>query len=594
MNVIDLLKKYDSLYADGNPTITDTQYDMLKESVRAQFPNDPYFEAVGSTVANGNKISLPFVMGSLDKVKIDTVEKWFKEQNDDIIASYKMDGVSFACTWIDGSVSSAYTRGNGYEGQDITEKVKVFVKDITLPGKITMRGECVLIGDTYKRLGFKNRRNGVAGLLNRDDVTVEDLKNIVPMFYEIIQSNYIIYTEEERLSLMNVLTKSVPKWITINKDNNLISDTLVDLLVEAKDGDVDVDGIVLTKNNSDRENVFYPEHKVAFKVNTEAVRVKVTDVTWNLGRTGRITPLVYVEPVGLGGVTVSKATGFNYKFIVDNDLGIGSEIGIVRSGDVIPFITEIYTVGVCNVPDVCPSCGEKVIRSGVDIVCKNPDCRDAKVRRIAHFFKTLGSDYITETTISNLGVNSIEEMYNLEELDIAGIDGFGIKKAEQIYYEIQKTLSITSDLLLAAFGISGIGKTLSVPILKKYDFEELFNIDAIEDVDGVGDILSDNLVNNINNFRDLYNFLKEKGLRFIMKEKSNISGKIFTLTGAMPMKRDEIVKLIVMKGGIVKGICKSTDFLVTADTGSGSIKNQKAQLYGTKIIDFDQLMVMLN
>lgn len=238
----------------------------------------------------------------------------------------------------------------------------------------------------------------------------------------------------------------------------------------------------------------------------------------------------------------------------------------------------------------CPSCGTDLVWIGVDLVCQNDECYDSKVRQIAHFFKTLGSDFLTETTVRNLGVSSIEEMYELDELDIAGIEGFGIKKAEQVFYEIQKTLTITPDKLLAAFGISGIGKTLATPILNKYTFDELFIVNDIKDIEGVGEILSDNLINNINNYKPLYDFLKEKGLKFVMTEKSNITGMVFTLTGKMPMKRDEVVKLITMKGGIVKGISKSTNYLVTDDKDSGSIKNQKAQSYGTAIINFDEFL----
>jgi len=205
----------------------------------------------------------------------------------------------------------------------------------------------------------------------------------------------------------------------------------------------------------------------------------------------------------------------------------------------------------------------------------------------------MGSDYITETTIRNLGVSSIEAMYELDELEIASIEGFGIKKAEQVYYEIQKTLKVTPDKLLASFGISGIGKTLAPVILNKCTFDELFEVESIEGIEGIGEVLSMNLVNNINNFKPLYEYLLRKGLTFMKTEKSSISGLVFTLTGKMPMKRDVITRMITAKGGSVKGISKSTDYLVTDDPDSGSIKNKKAQSFGTKIIDFNELMEMI-
>lgn len=591
--LIEQLKTADELYNIGKSPMSDTSYDQLKETAKKLHPDDPYFKTVGSPVFKGKKIDLPFVLGSLDKVKTDTVEKWLSGKKE-IIASYKLDGVSFMVTFDNGEIVFAATRGDGQEGQDITDKMKYILPKIEYKKHVSLRGELLLTGNDYKDMGFKNRRNGVAGLISREDVDIKDLMKITPIFYELLDvddENIIDGTENQRLYFIASIGLPVVFHVTLPNVDQV--EYLTEMIVISKDMPFDCDGIVLTDNNSAREDVMFPENKVAFKVNTDAVKAKVIDVEWKLGRTGKLTPLVHIEPIELDGVTVSKATGFNYEFVAISGLGPSSSIGVVRSGGVIPFITEVFTETQINAPTVCPSCGSVLKHIGVDLVCQNKDCYDSKVRQIAHFFKTLGAEFFTETTVRNLGIESIEEAYELDELDIARIEGFGIKKAEQVYYEIQKTLKTTPDKLLASFGISGIGNTLSTPILAKYNFDDLFNIDCIEDVEGVGEILSNNLVNNINNFMDLYNFLKGKGLVFITKEKSNISGMVFTLTGTMPIKRDEIVKLITKKGGIVKGISKSTNYLVTDDPNSGSVKNRKAQSYGTTIIDFDGLMKLI-
>lgn len=594
--LIELLKQYDVEYNEGRPSITDTEYDKFKESVYLKYPEHLYFKTVGVPTFEGKKVPLPFVLGSLDKVKADKIENWIDE---DVIVSQKLDGVSVMVTFDKGKVVFAATRGNGQEGQDITEKAKYFIPSITDRDKISLRGEMLLTGDDDKLLGFKNRRNGVAGLISREDVSVDALMHIVVKFYEILDTDCLdrLETEYQRMTYIESLGLDVPKWSGFYKNDANILDCLNQMIVDNKSEIYDCDGLVIAKDISTRQNVMYPTNKIAYKVNTDAVKFIVDGVEWNLGRTGRVTPTILLQPQDLGGVTVSRATGFNYEFIMTNSIGKGAVVGIVRSGDVIPYITEVFEKAkVILISSECPKCHEDLEIKGVDLVCVNPECLSSNVKRIAHFFKTMGCEYITETTIRNLGVTTIEEMYDLDEIDISEIEGFGIKKGEQIVDEVGKTLYITPDKLLAAFGISGIGRTLSKPILEKYSFDSLFNVTDITDVEGVGEILSMNLVDNINSFRPLYEFLLDKGLSFIKKEKSmsNVAGKKFVMTGKAPVGRNEITEMITEKGGIVKNsVTKDTDYLVTEDTTSGSIKNTKAQKLGVTLINFADLCELL-
>jgi DNA ligase (NAD+) len=593
--LIENLIQADEFYANGEPYMTDTEYDNMKEHVRVMYPDHPYFQTVGVLSTKGEKVKLPYILGSLNKVKIDdnTVYNFIKNKGK-LIASHKLDGVSVLVEFNNGKVVFAATRGDGEYGQDITEKIKKIIRKITYKGNVILRGEMLLTGKDHLRMGFKTRRNGVAGLINRDDINIDDLMKIRVVFYELIyvdMDRFTNETEQVRLDFIGSLNLETVFYVFVPEYNSI--DFLLDMYKKTKNLDYDCDGIVLTKNTSIRENVKYPENKVAFKVNTDAVRVNVVDVEWNIGRTGKITPTILIEETVIDGVEIRKATGFNYDFVATNGLGAGSKVGLIRSNSVIPYITEVFTKGKMNIPEKCPSCNGELIIDGVELLCNNKNCYESKVKKIAHYFKTMGSDFITETTIRNLGVSSIEEMYELDELEIASIEGFGIKKAEQVFYEIQKTLNTTPDKLLASFGISGIGKTLSTPILNKYNFDDLFTLVKIDNIEGIGEILSDNFVNEINNFKGLYTFLSERGLKFIEKEKSSITGMIFTLTGKMPLKRDVITKMITSKGGFVKGISKSTNYLVTDDTTSGSNKNEKAKEYGVEIISFETLLKMI-
>lgn len=338
------LKKADRLYTDGTPMMTDTEYDILKDQVKKLYPNDPYFKTVGAPVFKGKKVDLPFVLGSLDKMKSDTVEKWLSDK-DSVIVSYKLDGVSFMVTFDNGEVVFASTRGDGQEGQDITEKIKYILPKIDYKNHVSLRGELLLTGNDHLDMGFKNRRNGVAGLISKENVAVEDIMKITPIFYELLDvddDEILNGTEANRLQFIASLGLDVVFHNKLPKEAKAVT-YLNEMIISSKEMPFDCDGLVVTVNNSIREDVMFPENKVAYKVNTEAVRAVVTDVEWVLGRTGKVTPIIHIEPIELDGVTVSKATGFNAQFIQDNKIQKGSVVGIIRANQVIPYITEIFS-----------------------------------------------------------------------------------------------------------------------------------------------------------------------------------------------------------------------------------------------------------
>lgn len=586
--LIKMLNEYDDLYHNGiGSPITDTEYDLLKNELKELDPQNSYFNKVGSKSKNGKKVKLPYILGSLDKLKSDKVMKWCLDDNN-LVLSAKLDGATIYVEYLNGCVIFATTRGDGYEGNDITEKAKHFLPIIDEKSHICLRGEALFSGDTYKKYGYSNRRNGVSGLLNRDDINPNDLKDVTVVFYEVIKSPVELKTEIERLQYISELGLNCVdytiEWV-------YIVDHLKQILFNFKEKSIyDIDGLVITRNKSERENVFYPKDKICFKVNEESIKVNVIGIDWNVGRSGRIVPTVIFNPVEINGTTVVRATGFNAEYVIENGIGKGSVIGIVKSGEIIPYITEIYEKTSVELNN-CPSCDGDIQWSGVDLICSNINCEGSKTKKIAHFFKVLGAEYISETTVRNLGVETIEEMYELDEFDIANIDGFGMKKAEQIVNEIQKTLKTTPDKLLAAFSIPGISIENAKIVISKNNWNNIFDIK--EDDVGLGPKTSKKLVDNINIYRPLYNFLLENGLSFKEIEHTNISGKIFALTGSMPMKRDYITRLIENKGGIVKTVTKSTDYLVASDISSNSSKLKNATKYDIKIIDFDELMLML-
>ena len=331
-NTIDLLKKYDKAYQEGTPLVSDREYDDLKSNARFIFGDDPYFKTVGAPVF-GKKIKLGFTIGSLNKTNSSNVGSWI-EKHDEVLVSEKLDGSGIIVSYNNGKLSWAATRGDGSEGQNITDKAKHFLPNtVEYRGNLILRGEAMLVGDIHTSLGFKNPRNGVAGLLNRKNFKVKDVKNIKVYFHEVIEPQMI---RKDMFLFIKDLGFETPKFITLRIPT---AEILIKKMSEWRENAIYLtDGLVLSDANDYREDLYYPENVVAFKVNQEAVRTKVVDIEWNVGRTGRVIPTVIVEPIVIDGTTVSRATGFNAKFIMDNDIKPGTVVGIFKAGEIIPYI----------------------------------------------------------------------------------------------------------------------------------------------------------------------------------------------------------------------------------------------------------------
>lgn len=351
--VLTFLKKCDeAYYTEGeNPLIDDTTYDLLRAKAHKKWKGDVYFKDVGFIPIKGVKVEHSIILGSLKKTKSDPkdsqfVDTWLKKfPNEEIVITPKLDGLSLH-TIYNKEFDYAATRGNGKVGQLITEKVRFFapkIKDMST--RFEFRGEIMLPGDTYKELEYKNRRNGASGIIGDDNPANLDKLDI--MYYELIGMDSQLVddlTEAERLDIIQKCFPDNSVEYKKVKCSDLTNDMLLQLLEEwtKKYSDIDLDGLVLTVNDSAREDVKHPKKKVAYK-NNETGKVAIVDsVVWNTGRTGRVVPKVVLrEAVELSGATVSQATAYNAAFIRDNNIGTGTRIKIIRSGEVIPRIIEI-------------------------------------------------------------------------------------------------------------------------------------------------------------------------------------------------------------------------------------------------------------
>lgn len=366
--LIEQLKEYDAAYAEGDSIVTDKEYDALYRKAQSLDPGNAYFASVGSDV-RGGKEKLPYVMGSLDQI-YDQKEwqNWvatydLKDKN--VIISDKQDGISAMLIYRNGVFEKAYSRGNGMEGADITRHVKSVpsvVKDISgyvgAEAYVAIRAELIMEIETFKNKyakKFKNPRNMVAGCFNRSTTEESILNDIKCVTYQVVAysgmpQGFSLISKEEELEFLISMGFKVTPFVKIRAGNLTESQLKVFVKTAKADSSTELDGIVVTINGYDdmssqrrSKTTLNPEHSIKYKVSNDGVVTEVVDVLWEISKSGFFKPRVQIKPVDLSGVTITYATGFNAKFIYENQIGPGATVKITRAGDVIPQILEVLS-----------------------------------------------------------------------------------------------------------------------------------------------------------------------------------------------------------------------------------------------------------
>ena len=598
----NLLTKCDEKYSIGKPIITDLEHDIIKRHAQKLYPTNHYFEEIHEVIF-GEKAQLPYILGSLRKYRLDDISKWLNlfKPNEEMIVMEKLDGISHYVRFENGEMIFATTRGDGIEGQIITDKAKYFIPKLKKPVSIELRGELMMIGDDYLKLDFKNRRNGVAGLILTKQIQKTHLKYIIPIYYEILsESNG---TEQEKLEYLKSLGLEIPKYeIKNNKDINgeLLTKIYVSWTTSTNEG-YDIDGLVISPTMYQRENIKKPKRKIAFKVNEDAHRTKILNINWEISRTGRLIPVAQVEPVEISGSVVSNVTVNNATYLQSKGIDEGAHVGIIKANQVIPKIIEIYKSVKARLPKKCPSCTEELTWEGVDLICLNPECPARNIKQVYHFIKTMGLKNVAQQTIDNLNIHTIQELLSLTRDEILSHTGFGEKKVDIILGEIQDKIypsgGVSPSKFLSALGIKSISDKKASLLLQYFDIDNLFNI-TLDDLESaniptLAEISIKKIVNGLHNAKILYDDLIKNHNIIISTKKEKlkkVDGKIFVLTGKADKTRNELVEYIESFGHQVGDrITNETSFLVTDDLDSTSNKMQQATEKGIKIISYKQL-----
>jgi DNA ligase (NAD+) len=589
----DMIRYSNSVYYNSEPILTDNQYDIIKEYITKKFPSNATITEIGADVER-NKAQLPYEMASMDKIKPDTgaLTEWSKKYKGPYILSCKLDGVSGLYT-TEGPQPKLYTRGNGTVGQDIS----YLIPHLKLPNTkgLAIRGEFIIpkaVFETKYKDKFANPRNMVAGIINHKTIN-ETIKDIHFVAYEtIIPAGLQPSKQMDFLGTINV--ERVLYKIETALTNELLSELLVDWRTNYI---YEIDGIIVTNDAAYPRASGNPDHAFAFKMvlSDQVAEAKVVDVIWSPSKDGLLKPRVQIEPIHLGGVQIEYATGFNGAFILNNKVGIGAIIELIRSGDVIPHIRAVTVPA----PEAkMPSVPYVWTKTHVDIMLENAaEDPTVKEKNITGFFKGLEVDGLgagNVVKIMGAGYDTVGKIIKMKEEDFLKVDGFQKKMAAKIYSGIQEKLAkaplVTIMSASNVFG-HGFSETRLGPIIQTYpdilssNEPNAVKIQKLTEIKGMASKTASAFVEKI---PDFIAFLKETGLegKTLYKEADfeelvsvianhPFSGKTIVVTGLTEKVIEDKVKAIGAKFG--SSVSKNTDILVAKSVSESSGKLDKAR-----------------
>lgn len=662
-------KKY---YDDDEPEISDFEYDMLMLELRnleKEYPElitaDSLTQHVGGTVKEGfEKVEHEVPLQSLQDIfnfdelyafdeRVKKVIEDYESENEQFqfeipdslsekekvkvkyVVETKIDGLSVSLEYKDGIFVRGATRGNGLVGEDITENLKT-IKHIPKKLKekidITVRGEVFIGKNEFEKMNqereeneetlFANARNAAAGSLRQLDSKIAASRPLDIYIFNVQKSDTKKFTSHiesleylEKIGFnvnpIKVLCNSIPEAI---EEINKIGDNREDL-------SFGIDGAVIKV-----DNLFYreilgtnyktPKWAIAYKYPPEQKETLLKDITFQVGRTGAITPMAILEPVKVAGSTISKTTLHNEDFIKEKDLRVGDTVVIQKAGDVIPEVVDVLKEKRTGnekkfvMPTKCPVCGADAVREEGEaaVRCIGVECPAKQYRNILHFasreamnIKGLG-DSIIEELLNRKLIFNIADLYSLKLEDIASLKKNGQKFAQNLIEAINESKNNELYRLINGLGIRHIGAKAAKQLAKKYkNIENLQNasLESLIMIDDMGEIMAESVFEFFSQeqTKDLIQKLKDAGLNMNSEEVSNgdgrFDGMIFVLTGGLDnYSRKEAEEIIENFGGKTSSsVSKKTTYVLAGEDGGSKLT--KAQNLGIPIITEEEFINMI-
>ena len=648
--LIDIINDLNySYYSLDSPKLSDGEYDRLyDELVQLEsetgivFDYSPTQRVGGDPLDRFEKHSHIARLYSLDKAQnFQELINWdnrarrlineYNNNSDDgklpepqYIMEYKFDGLTLNLTYREGNLVQAATRGNGIVGEGILAQVKT-IKNIPLridyKNTIEIHGEGLMPLSSfaaYNKSGaepLKNPRNAAAGALRNLDPKMTSQRNLIGLFYNV---GHIEGKEfQSQVEMLEFLKENKMPVFHYYKVFDSIDELIKEIeLVGEKRHDLDVltDGMVIKINDMRTRQVLgftnrFPRWAIAYKFEAEELSTKLLEVQWNVGRTAKVTPIALLEPVDIGGATVSRATLNNYDDIIRKKVRINSRVLIRRSNDVIPEIlgtleTDEETFEI-EKPTNCPYCHSDLVQNGVHIFCLNSlSCKPQLVSRMVHFASRDAMDIegLSEKTVEKLldelDIRDLAQIYDLRLEDLLKLEGFKDKRSNNLLNAIENSKDVSLASFIYALGIPNVGiKTAND--LANY-FKSLENIKNAKHEDlleagEIGDIIAKNIIDFFHDDKVVQSIdkLLERGVKPFFEDfeiqESIFTEKTLVITGTIEgLSRKDIKAKIEEQGGKVTGsVSKNTDFVIVGQN-PGS-KYDKARDLDIRIIDEDEI-----
>ncbi len=617
-------------YVLDDPIVSDKEYDKfydqlleLEKETGTVLPNSPTIRVGGQVLKGFNTHEHISPLWSLDKSKTPEdliawdirVKKLLQGSNLPIeyVMEFKFDGLTLNLTYDNGVLVQAATRGNGTVGEGILEQVKTIRSiplSIPFSGKVEVQGEGLMklsVLEQYNKTAaepLKNARNAAAGALRNLDPKVTAKRKLSAFcynlgYYEDVEFN----THMEMIDFLRENKFPVNKYIKKFGSINEVITEIDRVKEELKDLDFLTDGIVIKINSLEARKVLgytqkFPRWAMAFKFEAEEVTTKLKDVIWQVGRTGKLTPSAVLEPVDIGGVTVSRATLNNWDDITRKGVKIGANVWLRRSNDVIPeimgTISETCKDAVeVEKPDSCPACSSEVVEKGAHIFCPNSlSCKPQLVSRIVHYASRDAMDIVgfsektAEQLFEELYLRDMADLYEIKYEDLLKLPRFGDKKAKNLLEAIENSKECKLDAFVYALGIPNVGKKTATDLANYYkslDAIKKAKSDELVTLPDIGQIVAESIVDFFNDEeieKSIQKLLSE-GVNPKYKEEekkeSIFSGKTVVVTGKLENYGRKEIKEILEKLGanVSSSVSKNTDYLLAGEAAGSKLTKAK-------------------
>ena len=626
-DLVDEINKHSyNYYVLDNPTISDKEWDalynkllQLEQESGIVLPDSPSKKVGGEVLPGFKKQVHKSALYSLNKCQsLSELENYYNKIKNEIgqvdySLEYKFDGLTIAITYKNGEYFCATTRGNGLVGEDVTEQVRTIK---CVPHKIKYKGEVVVQGEaimTFKALEeynktaeepLKNARNGVAGAIRNLNPKETAKRNLQIYFYAVPYiENYEFKTQAETMQFLKDNGLKVNSYYKLLNNFDEIKFEIEQVDKEKQNLPFLIDGMVLKINNTSIQKelghtIKFPRFAMAYKFEALEVSTTLQDVAWQVGRTGKITPIAMLEATELAGATITRATLNNMGDIQRKKLRKGARVFIRRSNEVIPEVLglaeDIADSSEIVAPNKCPSCESELQTIGANLFCVNNNaCPSQIIQRIVHYCSrdAMNIEGISEQTAqqfySQLNVRTVADLYKITKEQLLELAGFKDKKADNIISAIEKSKSVSLDKFIYSLGILNVGKKTARDLAKKFEtLNNFLNAQAEQliQIKDVGEIVCESIVqfNQSAQNIQLICAILNAGVTIQNSNQQSVKQSMFTnkvcvLTGTLEkLDRNKATEIIMSLGGqCTNSVSKNTDFVICGENAGSKLAKAK-------------------